>query len=463
MPKLFGTDGVRGVANTELTPELALSLGRTGAYVLTKTPENSEISKISEAPETSKTPKILIATDSRRSGDMLAAALSAGLCSVGAQVCLAGVMPTPAVAYLVRQAGFDAGAMISASHNPMADNGIKFFSHTGYKLPDALEEEIEAYMSTPEKLPRPTGKGVGITVSGDHMAEEYLSYLLSTVPGLSLKGLKMALDCANGATSDIGPKVFEALGATVHALSCEPNGCNINENCGSTHMEALVQFVKTNSMDIGIAFDGDGDRMLAVDANGEMVDGDQILAIIGHDLMEQGRLPNNTIVATSMSNQGLEVMCRRHGITLHRTDVGDRYVLEKMLADNLTLGGEQSGHVIFSDYSTTGDGILTALRLVEVIVRKRQPLAQLKTIVEQFPQVLVNVSVANAKKREWSKSPEVMHRMAEIEAALAGEGRIMVRPSGTEALVRVMIEGRDQKDIQSKADSLADVIREQLG
>jgi len=447
MSKLFGTDGVRGVANSELTPELALALGRAGAYVLTKT---------------SSKPKILVATDSRRSGDMLAAALSAGLCSVGAEVHFAGVIPTPAVAYLIRHYKFDAGVMITASHNPMADNGIKFFGSTGYKLPDAIEDEIEAYITTPDKLPRPIGADVGITAPSPTASEDYLAYLLSTVQDLGLKGLKIALDCANGATSKVAPQVFEALGATVHTLSNKPDGQNINANCGSTHMEALAQYVKTNTMDIGIAFDGDGDRMLAVDENGIMIDGDQILAIIGSDLKEQGKLPQNTIVATSMSNQGFEVMCRNHGITLFRADVGDRYVLEKMLADNLTLGGEQSGHVIFSEYSTTGDGILTALRLVEVIVRKGQPLGTLKTIMDQFPQVLVNVHVANEKKREWSKSPEIMSRIAEMENKLAGEGRILVRPSGTEPLVRVMIEGRDLAEIQSMADELADIIRKIL-
>jgi len=447
MGKLFGTDGVRGVANSDLTPELALSLGRAGAFVLTKT---------------SNTPKILVATDSRRSGDMLVAALSAGLCSVGAEVYLAGVIPTPAVAYLVRQYKFDAGVMVSASHNPMADNGIKFFSHTGYKLPDALEDEIESYIAAPEKLPRPIGMGVGIIQSSPSAGEDYLAYLLSTVKGLSLKGLKIALDCANGATSDVGGKAFEALGATVHTLSNKPNGQNINDNCGSTHMEALAQYVKENAMDIGIAFDGDGDRMLAVDENGTIVDGDQILAVIGNDLKEQGKLPQNTIVATSMSNQGLEVMCRAHGINLYRTDVGDRYVLEKMLSDNLAFGGEQSGHVIFSEYSTTGDGILTALRLVEVIARMGRPLAELKAIMDQFPQVLVNVNIANDKKREWSKSPEIMGRINEMETQLAGDGRILVRPSGTEPLVRVMIEGRKLDEIQSMADELAELIRKVL-
>ncbi|MCL2571899.1 MAG: phosphoglucosamine mutase [Defluviitaleaceae bacterium] len=444
MGKLFGTDGVRGVANKELTPELALNLGRAGGYVLTKAAKGA--------------PKVLVAMDSRRSGDMLAAALSAGLCSVGAEVHLAGVIPTPAVAYYVRENNFDAGVMISASHNPMADNGIKFFSGTGYKLPDALEDEIETYMTTPEKLPAPIGKDVGITIPCKEAENDYINYLLSTVKDKKLNGLKIALDCANGATSQVASKVFEALGGTVHKLSNTPNGLNINENCGSTHMENLCQYVKTNNLDLGLAFDGDGDRMLAVDNNGNMVDGDEILAICGYDLSQQGQLPQNAIVATTMSNQGLEVMCKNHGLTLHRTDVGDRYVLEKMLADNLALGGEQSGHIIFTKYSTTGDGILAGLLLVEIVIRNQKPLSELKTVMEHFPQVLINVKVANDKKRKWSNYPEITTPMKEMEDQMNGEGRILIRPSGTEPLVRVMIEGRDKADIQAKAERLADII-----
>ena len=447
MGKLFGTDGVRGIANTELTPELALNLGRAGAYVLAKT-----------VPQ----PKIIVATDSRRSGDMLTAALTAGLCSVGARVYHAGVIPTPAVAYLVRHYKFDAGVMISASHNPMPDNGIKFFSCSGYKLPDALENEIESYLATQEKLPRPVGADVGITTPCPSAEEDYLAYLLSIVKGLSLKGLNIALDCANGATSQVAPRVFETLGANVHTLFNKPNGLNINDDCGSTHMEALSEYVIANKMDLGLAFDGDGDRILAVDGNGRLVDGDDLLAICGHDLNERGLLAGNAIVATSMSNQGLEVMCRENGITLHRTDVGDRYVLEKMLADNLPLGGEQSGHVIFNEYSTTGDGVLTGLLLTEIMARRQKPLTELRRIMEHFPQVLVNVTVCNKQKREWGKFPAITNAIAEFESQLAGEGRILVRPSGTEALVRVMIEGRDEKSIRAMADSLTEIIRKTL-
>jgi len=446
MKKLFGTDGVRGVANSELTPEIALNLGRAGAHVLAKTPS----------------PKILVATDSRRSGDMLVSALSAGLCSVGAEVYLAGVIPTPAVAYLVRHLQFDAGVMISASHNPMADNGIKFFSHTGYKLSDALEEEIEGYVAAPEKLPRPTGVNVGTVHAYPSASEEYAAYLHSIVPGLSLKGVNIALDSANGATSYIAAGVFESLGASVHPLFNTPDGTNINENCGSTHIEALADYVKANKLDLGLAFDGDGDRMLAVDGNGEFVDGDEILAICGLDMKERGLLPGDAIVATSMSNQGFEVMCRQHGITLHRADVGDRYVLEKMLADNLPLGGEQSGHVIFGQHSTTGDGMLSGLLLVDVLARKKKPLAELRRVMEHFPQVLINVNVDNAKKREWASYPEIADMIAKFDALMAGEGRILVRPSGTEPLVRVMIEGRDMGEITRMAEALAAIIGELL-
>jgi len=397
--------------------------------------------------------------DTRRSGDMLTAALSAGLCSVGATVYQAGVIPTSAVAYLVRKYDMDAGVMISASHNPMADNGVKYFSGQGYKLPDAMEDEIEKYLDDPTNLPRPVGPDVGITQPLPTAGDDYLNYLLSTVQGLCLKGINLAIDCANGATSDIAPRLFEALGATVHTLCNTPDGLNINHDCGSTHMDYLAKYVKDNSIDIGLAFDGDGDRVLAVDGDGKLVDGDEMLAICGMDLKERGQLPHNAIVATSMSNQGLEVMCRDNGITLHRTDVGDRYVLEKMLKDDLVLGGEQSGHVIFSQYNTTGDGMLTGLRLLEIIARKQKSLAQLRKVMEHFPQVLLNVRVTSERKREWDKSPAITKAIAEMEAKLAGEGRILVRPSGTEPLVRVMIEGRDEAIINAMAESLASLIK----
>jgi len=443
MGKLFGTDGVRGIANSELTPELTMKLGRAGAYVLTKT--------------SAQTPKVLVAMDTRRSGDMLSAALAAGLCSVGATVYMAGVIPTPAVAYLVQHHKLDAGAMITASHNPMADNGVKYYSSSGYKLPDALEEEIESYLDSPA-LPRPVGPDVGVILPMESAADDYLAYLLSTVKGLDLSGLNIAIDCANGATSEIAPRLFEALGANVHVLFNSPDGLNINHNCGSTHMDAIGKYVVKKGLDIGLAFDGDGDRVLVVDENGQLIDGDVMLAICGHDLKEQGKLHHNALVATSMSNQGLEVMCQENGITLHRTDVGDRYVLEKMLSDSLVLGGEQSGHVIFSEHSTTGDGMLTGLMLLAIIARKKIPLSELRKVMDHFPQVLINVQVSGERKREWSKSPAITNAIAKAESELGKEGRILIRPSGTEALVRVMIEGRDKAVIQKMAENLAGII-----
>ncbi|MCL2225459.1 MAG: phosphoglucosamine mutase [Defluviitaleaceae bacterium] len=452
MGKLFGTDGVRGVANTELTPELAFDLGRVGGYVLTR--------------ETHHAPKVLIATDSRQSGDMLAAALTAGLCSIGATVYHAGVMPTPAVAHLVRKYNLDAGAMISASHNKMADNGIKFFNNEGFKLPDVLEDEIEALIeknrAEGDELPRPIGTEVGTVGKSDQAEADYTGFLLSTVKDLRLDGIKIAIDCANGATSYIAPQIFKQLGAELITLHNAPNGQNINDNCGSTHMESLQKCVKEQKADIGIAFDGDGDRMLAICEKGEFIDGDAIMAICALDLNERGKLEKNTVVATVMSNQGFECFCRDNKINMYRADVGDRYVLEKMLSDGYCLGGEQSGHVIFLEHSTTGDGILTALQLLAVLARKKQSLSALAGVIETFPQVLVNATVPNARKPELATNAEIQKAQAEIETALEGEGRILVRPSGTEPVVRVMLEGRDKDKIDGFAKNLASVIEKNL-
>jgi phosphoglucosamine mutase len=443
MGKFFGTDGVRGVANKELTPEMAFRLGRAGAFVLAK--------------ETA-TPQILVAKDSRKSGDMLEAALTAGLCSIGAEVIQAGVIPSPAVAFLVKKYSLDAGVIISASHNPMQDNGIKFFNKDGFKLHDSVEDEIEKTIDEnfqEDNLPRPTGEKIGAVRQCTSAAEDYLSFLLSTVPTLNLNGMKIAIDCANGATSFTAPRVFEKLGAQVLTLHNSPNGININENCGSTHMESLRAHVLEHSADIGLAFDGDGDRMLAVCDAGNYIDGDAILAVCGLDMRERGTLAQNTIVATVMSNQGFEVFCRANEITMHRTDVGDRYVLEKMLADRLNLGGEQAGHIIFLNHSTTGDGILAALQLLSVIARKKKPLSTLVSVVEKFPQILINAKVSSLRKFETTA--EIQRLQAEIEAELT-DGRILVRPSGTEPLVRVMIEGRDKEKITAQAKKLADTI-----
>jgi len=446
MKKLFGTDGVRGVANKELTPKLAFELGKAGAYVLTK--------------NATGTPKVMVAKDGRRSGDMLEAALTAGLCSIGAIVYHCGVIPTPAVAYLIKKYKFDAGVMISASHNPMQDNGIKFFNASGLKLPDSLEEEIESIIPNLDDIPCPTGADVGVVKSCPYALEDYASFLVSTVPSLRLDGMKVALDCANGATSVVAPIVFEKLGAEVHTLHHRPNGININANCGSTHMDDLKKFVVSQSMDLGLAFDGDGDRMLAVDKNGQDIDGDMIMAICGLDLYEQGQL--DTIVATVMSNQGLVAFCRKHGIAMHQTNVGDRYVLEKMIEEDLPLGGEQSGHVIFREYNTTGDGILAGVQLLSVLVRKKKQLHELAQMMEVFPQVLINAKVPNNRKGELMTCPKIKKVQAGIEAQLGEYERILVRPSGTEPVVRVMIEGRDQAQITKWAQELVAAIESSL-
>jgi len=446
MGKYFGTDGVRGKANEFLTPELAFNLGRAGAYVLTKNQKTA--------------PKIIVASDSRQSGDMLQAALTAGLCSIGATVYHAGVLPTPAVACLVKKYSLNAGVMISASHNPMEDNGIKFFNNEGYKLPDSLENEIERIiddiLSGKDTLPRPTGVNVGTVVSSKNTLQDYADFLTNIVPNLSLKGYKVVLDCANGATSKIAPFVFQQLGAELHVLSNEPDGTNINKNCGSTHMENLQAKVKELSADVGFAFDGDGDRALAVDEKGEIVDGDKILAICGLEMFKNKEL--DTIVATVMSNQGFESFCNKNGIKLFRTDVGDRYVLEKMLEDNLPLGGEQSGHVIFKNHNTTGDGLLTVLKLAEIMVEKKKPISTLTSVMETYPQILVNTVVPNERKSELFTNEKIKKAQEEIVAKMAGDGRILIRPSGTEPLVRVMIEGKNKENIEAWAVELADLI-----
>jgi phosphoglucosamine mutase len=463
MKKFFGTDGVRGLANAELTPELAFKLGRAGAFALTiaKSMRNGSDGA---APKTdfelirdkASAPKVLVAKDGRRSGDMLEAALTAGLCSVGAQVFCAGVIPTPAIAYLVREKKFDAGVMISASHNKMQDNGIKFFTDEGFKLPDETEKKIEELISRDDKMPRPIGADVGMITDYPIAAKEYASFLHKTTPKLNLNGMKIILDCANGATSQIAPMVFKKKGADVIAIFSEPNGLNINENCGSTHMESLQAQVKKHGADIGIAFDGDGDRVLAVCEKGEIIDGDKILAICGLDMKERGKLAKNQIVATVMSNLGFEVFCNDNNMKLHRADVGDRYVLEKMLAEDLNFGGEQSGHIIFRDYNTTGDGILAGLQIVSIMSRKNQSLSVLANAVKMFPQILINVPVANHRKHEFENNAELQ------KASQDSDARVLVRPSGTEPLIRVMAEARDKEKAEQLAHSIAEIIKKNL-
>ncbi len=448
MGKYFGTDGVRGVANTELTPEFVYKLGRAGAYVLTK--------------ETSHAPKIIVGMDTRMSGDMLESALIAGICSVGAHAVSLGIIPTPAVAHLVRQYNADAGVMISASHNPVKDNGIKFFNNKGFKLADEIENEIENVIDNCiESIPRPIGIEVGTKKAALDALDDYILFLSNTCP-VRLNGIRVAVDCANGATYKAAPIVLHELGAEVLAIHREPDGTNINKNCGSTHMEDLIKFVKENNVDLGIAFDGDGDRCLAVDGNGEFVDGDKIMAICADELKKEGKLKNDSLVATVMSNLGLFIMGKEKGINIERTKVGDRYVLERMLERKDCLGGEQSGHIIFLDYNTTGDGILTAIQLLAIIKKTGKSLSELTKIMETLPQVLINAEVDNSKKNDYLEDNIIKEEIDKLEKMFEGEGRVLIRPSGTEPIVRVMIEGRDKDVIEREAKKLALLIEERL-
>ncbi len=444
MARLFGTDGVRGVAGTELTIDLAMKLGQAGAYVLTK--------------ETSHQPTIIVGCDTRISGGMLANALMAGICSVGANAVYVGVVPTPAVAYLTKMHKVEAGVVISASHNPMEFNGIKFFNGEGYKLSDELEDEIQRLIENDmDEIDFPIGSGIGKIDYRFDMCDEYVEFEKQCVP-VDLSGLKIVIDCAEGASYYTSVKTLQELGANLVAIHTKPDGTNINANCGSTHMEELQARVVSEKANIGIAFDGDADRMLAVDENGELVDGDQIMAICANYLKEQGKLADDTLVVTVMSNLGLTLMAKEKGIHLETTKVGDRYVLENMRENGYNIGGEQSGHVIFLDDNTTGDGLLSALHLLEVMVNTQKPLSELASIMEVLPQALVNAKVPNHKKHNYMQYPKIAKAIEALEAKFAGEGRVLIRPSGTEPLVRVMIEGKDQKVIDTEAKKLADLI-----
>ena len=445
MGRLFGTDGVRGVANEELTPMLAMQLGQAGAFVLTK--------------ENAHKPTIMVGCDTRISGDMLANALMAGACSVGANVVYVGVVPTPAVAYLTRKYKVDAGVVISASHNPVEFNGIKFFDGNGYKLPDALEDEIDELIKNGMKgIKFPTGSSVGKIKYRTDAREEYINHSMKAVP-VSLDGMKIVVDCAEGASFYTSVETLKELGATVVAIHNNPDGTNINANCGSTHMEELMARVVYEKANIGLAFDGDADRMLAVDENGKQVDGDQIMAIVGNHMKSKGTLKDDTIVATVMSNLGFFLMGKEQGIKIEQTKVGDRYVLERMKEIGANLGGEQSGHIIFLDENTTGDGLLSALHLLEVLVETGKPLSELASIMEVLPQALVNARVPNHKKDSYMEYPEIAEAIEQLSEKFAGEGRVLIRPSGTEPLVRVMIEGKDQEQIEIEAKKLADLIQ----
>ncbi len=445
MARLFGTDGVRGVANEELTPLLAMQLGQAGAYVLTKEKEHK--------------PTIMVGCDTRISGDMLANALMAGVCSVGANAVYVGVMPTPAVAYLTKKYKVDAGVVISASHNPVEFNGIKFFDGEGYKLPDELEDEIEALIKSNMKdVMFPTGAQVGKIKYRTDAREEYINHSIKSVP-VDLSGLKIVVDCAEGASYYTSVEALKELGANVIAIHNMPDGTNINANCGSTHMEELMARVVYEKANIGLAFDGDADRLLAVDENGHMVDGDQIMAIVGNHMRSQGKLKKDTIVVTVMSNLGFTLMAKENNLKIQTTKVGDRYVLENMKKHGYSLGGEQSGHVIFLDENTTGDGLLSALHLLQVIVETGKPLSELAKIMTVLPQALVNAQVPNHKKENYMDYPEIAEAIAALEAKFAGEGRVLIRPSGTEPKVRVMIEGKNQEEINEDAKKLAELIQ----
>lgn len=444
MGRLFGTDGVRGVAGSELTIELATKLGQAGAYVLTK--------------EQAHKPTIIVGCDTRISGGMLASALMAGICSVGADAIFAGVMPTPAIAYLTRKHKVDAGVVISASHNPMEFNGIKFFNGEGYKLSDALEDEIEALIANNMKdITLPTGSGIGKIEYRFDMIREYVDFMKKTVP-VDLSGMKIVVDCAEGASYKTSVETLRELGADLVAIHTNPDGTNINSNCGSTHMEELQARVVYEKAALGLAFDGDADRMLAVDENGKMVDGDEIMAICANYMKEKGSLKQDTVVVTVMSNLGFTLMGQEKNLHIEKTKVGDRYVLENMLANGYNLGGEQSGHVIFLDDNTTGDGLLSALHLLQVMVDTGKPLSELAKVMEVLPQALVNAKVPNHKKESFMEYPEIASAVKELEDKFAGEGRVLIRPSGTEPLVRVMIEGKDQKQIEEEAKKLAELL-----
>lgn len=446
MGRLFGTDGVRGIANEELSPLLAMQLGQAGAYVLTKEKEHK--------------PTMMVGCDTRISGDMLANALMAGACSVGANCIYVGVIPTPAIAYLTKKYKVDAGVVISASHNPVEFNGIKFFDGNGYKLPDELEDEIEALIRcNMQGVKFPTGSGVGKIKYRTDAKEEYINHAIQSV-AVELKGLKIVADCAEGASFYTSVEALKELGAEVVAIHNNPDGTNINANCGSTHMEELQARVVYEKANIGLAFDGDADRLLAVDEHGKIVDGDQIMAIVGNHMKREGRLKKDTIVATVMSNLGFFLMAERNGITAEQTKVGDRYVLERMREIGASLGGEQSGHVIFLDENTTGDGLLSALHLLQVMVETGKPLSELSEVMEVLPQALVNAKVANHKKEHYLEYPEIAGAVEKLTEKFAGEGRVLIRPSGTEPLVRVMIEGKDKELIQAEAERLASLIQD---
>lgn len=445
MARLFGTDGVRGVANIELTPELAFRMGRAAAAYFGR--------------ETSK-PKIVIGRDTRLSGTMLECALAAGICSAGGDALLLGVMPTPAVSYLTGVIGANAGAVISASHNPFEDNGIKFFSQTGHKLSDAVEDEIEELVTTGyETIKNPRGSSVGKVVNVEGFDKFYIDHVVCSAPSM-LNGLKVVYDCSNGASSVVGPMILRSLGAEVITIFNDPNGMNINTGCGSTHLEALQRKVVEIGADVGIANDGDADRCLAVDELGNALDGDQLMLICALEMMKKRQLKDNVLVTTVMSNVGLHQAMKENGGSCVKTSVGDRYVLEKMRSDGYTLGGEQSGHIIFSQFAKTGDGILTAVQVLGAMVKNNKPLSELGALMVKYPQILMNVRVAD--KHGWEENEAIQAIIKKYQEELGDNGQILVRASGTEPLIRIMAEGPSQERLEQIANDIAEVVIKEM-
>lgn len=448
MGRLFGTDGIRGIANTELDCELALNIGRAASMVLNE--------------ETHHRPQIIIGKDTRISSDMLESAIVAGICSVGADAIVLGVVPTPAVAFLVRKLGADAGVMISASHNPMEYNGIKMFSSSGYKLSDSLEEKIEAILlDKSETSPVKVGEGVGRVIKPKTAVDDYINHLKSTID-CDFSGLRVAVDCANGSASAIVKKLFEETDGEFEIINASPDGININLDCGSTHIEKLCDFVKENGCDIGFAFDGDADRCLAVDEKGNVIDGDKLIAIFAVALKKQGKLKSNTSVVTILSNFGFFRFAEKYGINVVTANVGDRYVLEEMVSGDYVIGGEQSGHIIFLDYATTGDGELTALQLLSVLKHSGKKASQLAEVMDCYPQVMVNVVVKTGDKNAIIAEQDVVDAIKLAEGELAEDGRVIVRVSGTEPLIRIMIEGKSHQIIENLACGIANVVKSHI-
>ena len=453
MKKYFGTDGIRRIANTELTPELVYRVAKAGAYALSK--------------HTNKTPTILIGRDTRLSGTLIESAMTAGFLSYGANVKQLGVIPTPGVAYLTKRLKADASVVISASHNTYDFNGIKYFSNKGMKIPDEIEEEIEDIMDGGrlDELTAHSDK-IGVAEDRQDLIEEYVFFFRKifeeNLENLDKENFVVGLDVANGATYKVAEQVFKKLGINYEIINNEPNGININDNCGSTHIEGLKELVMQKHLNLGIAYDGDGDRCLAVDENGHEIDGDMILAIFANYLKEKGKLKRDTVVATVMSNLGLKKFALNNNLNFEATKVGDRYVLEKMLKEGYNLGGEQSGHIILLDYNPTGDGILTSLMLIEIMLEKQAKLSELSKVIKKYPQVLINVKVNNDKKKNYETDEEIQKLVKELQEEFKDNGRVLVRASGTEPIIRVMIEGENQSDIEEKAQKLADLIKIKL-